>query len=47
MDAPTLAAIADSPERYQAAPDRDAALRAFQRLAGWMDCPAEGVWGER
>ena len=47
VDAPTLAAIADSPERYQAAPDRDAALRAFQRLAGWMDCPAEGVWGER
>lgn len=47
VDANTLAAIADSPVRYQAAADRDAALRAFRRLAGWMDCPAEGVWGER
>lgn len=47
VDANTLAAIADSPVRYQAASDRDAALRAFRRLAGWMDCPAEGVWGER
>lgn len=47
VDARTLAAIADSPERYQTAPDRAAALRAFGRAAGWMDCPAEAVWGGR
>lgn len=47
VDARTLAAIADRPERYQAAPDRAAALRAFGRAAGWMDCPAEAVWGGR
>jgi len=47
VDARTLSAIADSPERYQAAPDRAAALRAFGRAAAWMDCPAEAVWGGR